>query len=604
MNFTTSQLEAINHVDGNCCVLASAGSGKTTVLVERIKNLVRNCVAPENILAITFSRKAASNMRDKLGDLYSGVSIDTFHALGYKILRESKTIPHGVEIIKEWERKKIIAEICVKEMFLYKNEDDVDSNMFLNYISYQKNNLNENDEYPVKLKFSEDTMQKVYSKYEKVKNIKNIDFDDMILKTYILLSENDDIRRYYQSKFKYILVDEMQDTNKGQYEILKLLGSTNNNMFVVGDPLQCIYEWRLAHNDYLINFNKDWIDTKVINLNINFRSTSNIVNASNTLVKNMKETTHEFYVESVANSGEFKDPQIMSSWNEREEADDIARSIKENMDYDFSDIAVLTRTNFQTQALEVAFYNNQIPYDVVDGMTFYKLREIQDMLAYLRLAYNLDDNESFLRVYNTPNRYLGKVFLEEVRTFATKRKLSLYVSMQSFPRAYEWRYRRGIESVTDVIQRIKRRKKYNVGELITIIRKMTQYDDYISKENTENNDECEKIENLDALVDMGKQYKSIQLFLEDVDKILNVKQTQTGVKLMTIHRSKGLEFPVVFVAGVSKGILPHNKNSNVDEEKRLFYVAMTRAMKELYISYSEMYGKNEAGESEFIKLII
>ena len=612
LEFNKNQIEAINHFEGNCCVLASAGSGKTSVLTNRIANLINTYkIDPKNILAITFSVKARENMQNRLIKLISEdvhkVTIETFHALGNKMLRESK-YKYYHNKIKSWQQKQFINNIVVKILHLETDEKEVSTNNILAFISYQKNNLLDyNDELisltsmPYGIKF----MRIIYQQYEEMKrNEKLMDFDDMLINTYKLLTNNDSEREKYQDRYKYILVDEMQDTNLAQYEILRLLGKKYNNLFVVGDPLQCIYEWNLAHNDYIIDFHKDWIDTNVIPLNINYRSTQDIVDISNKLVKNTKETIHSNYCESIANKSKYKSPEFTYYNDEYDESSKIAEKIinlKEEFNY--SDFAILTRTNFQTQAIEEGLYQNNIPYEVIGGTMFYELREIRDMISYLRLIHDTKNDEAFRQIFNSPNRYLGSVFLDEVSTYAQRHKISLFNSMQIFPRSNEWRYKKGITELSGIVSKIKKHKKYKVGDLVNIIRKEFDYDKYILKENAEGDIKSEKIDNLDTLVDLANKYDDISLFLKEVDNLLGFSKNsdvEDKVKVMTIHKSKGLEFPVVFVVGVNDGLLPHVKSHNLNEERRLFYVGLTRAEKLLYISSTMFYRDRDMEISDFI----
>lgn len=612
MDYNKNQLDAINHFTGNCVVLASAGSGKTSVLVERIKRLITNHSIPEeSILALTFSKKASQNMRQRLGEKFKDVTIDTFHALGYKLMKEQRVINYNVNLLKEWEKKKIIFDICVKSLRLEHDERNVDVNAILGFIALQKNHLLKPCDDLISSKLMPyiiEQMQQIYELYEIYKNKnKKIDFDDMIINSYYMLHDNEDIRKFYQNRYKFILVDEMQDTNEAQYKILKILGETNNNLFVVGDPLQCIYEWRGCNNDYIINFQKDWKETKVINLNINYRSSQDIVKLANQLVVNTKETRHPFYLESESYNDKFKKPKVKEFINESEEASYICEKIKIlNEKYKYKDIAILTRTNFQMQILQMMLYEKAIPYKTVDGQNFYELKEIQDMISFLKVANDKNDNESFIKIYNTPNRYLGKVFLDELSKYAKSKKLSLYDSLFRFPRSQEWRYKNGISELYNLIDKISKMKKYNVGQLISLIRKDLKYDVFISKEMYENNDKNEKLENLDRLILFASNFKSLSNFLKEVDEMLKFNQKDsTGdedeVNLMTIHKSKGLEFPVVFISGVNNDILPHSLSDNLNEERRLLYVAITRAEKELFISSTETYNNKVSGASDFIK---
>ena len=613
MEFNENQLKAINHYEGNCCVLSSAGSGKTSVLTNRIVNLINvHNVKPENILAITFSVKARENMQERLlkliGSKSSKITIETFHALGNKILRECN-YNYFHSKIKVWQQKQFINNIVVKTLKMESNEKNVDTNDILNFISCQKNNLLDCNDELLETKYMPyniNVMQYIYQRYEEIKKDEKVmDFDDMLINVYKLLLNNDSIREKYQDRYRFISSDEFQDVNVAQYEILRLLGKKHNNVFVVGDPLQNIYEFRGANNNYLIDFHKDWIDTTIIPLNINYRSSQDIVELSNKLVKNTKETTHKYYYESVAHKPKYKSPEFSCFTDEVEEANYISSKIIEmnKLGNNYSDFAILTRTNFQIQAIERSLYKNNIPYEIVGSTTFFEIKEIKDMVSYLRLVKDINNDDAFKQIYNSPNRYLGAVFLNEVNTYASKYDKSLFVSMLSFPRSNEWRYKNGISEIQNIILKIKKKKKSKVGDLINIIRKDLDYDKYILKEDSESNIRSEKIDNLNILVNLANKYNSIDTFLKEVDKLLGFSKDSDvveKVKVMTIHKSKGLEYPIVFLPGVNDGLLPHSKSENENEERRLLYVGMTRAEKELFISSTMFYGNKQMGVSKFI----
>ena len=613
MEFNENQLKAINHYEGNCCVLSSAGSGKTSVLTNRIVNLINvHNVKPENILAITFSVKARENMQERLlkliGSKSSKITIETFHALGNKILRECN-YNYFHSKIKVWQQKQFINNIVVKTLKMESNEKNVDTNDILNFISCQKNSLLDCNDELLETKYMPyniNVMQYIYQRYEEIKKDEKVmDFDDMLINVYKLLLNNDSIREKYQDRYRFISSDEFQDVNVAQYEILRLLGKKHNNVFVVGDPLQNIYEFRGANNNYLIDFHKDWIDTTIIPLNINYRSSQDIVELSNKLVKNTKETTHKYYYESVAHKPKYKSPEFSCFTDEVEEANYISSKIIEmnKLGNNYSDFAILTRTNFQIQAIERSLYKNNIPYEIVGSTTFFEIKEIKDMVSYLRLVKDINNDDAFKQIYNSPNRYLGAVFLNEVNTYASKYDKSLFVSMLSFPRSNEWRYKNGISEIQNIILKIKKKKKSKVGDLINIIRKDLDYDKYILKEDSESNIRSEKIDNLNILVNLANKYNSIDTFLKEVDKLLGFSKDSDvveKVKVMTIHKSKGLEYPIVFLPGVNDGLLPHSKSENENEERRLLYVGMTRAEKELFISSTMFYGNKQMGVSKFI----
>jgi len=613
LDFNENQLKAINHYKGNCCVLSSAGSGKTSVLTNRIANLINvHKVNPRNILAITFSVKAKENMQERLlkliGNKVNTVTIETFHALGNKILKECN-YNYFHNKIKQWQQKQFINNIVVKTLKMESNEKNVDTNDILNFISCQKNNLLDCDDELLETKYmpySINIMQYIYQRYEEVKKDEKVmDFDDMLINVYKLLLNNDSIREKYQDRYRFISSDEFQDVNVAQYEFIRLLGKKYNNVFVVGDALQNIYEFRLANNNYLIDFHKDWIDTTIIPLNINYRSSQDIVELSNKLVKNTKETTHKYYYESVAHKPKYKSPEFSCFTDEVEEANYISSKIIEmsKSGNNYSDFAILTRTNYQIQAIERSLYKNNIPYEIVGSTTFFEIKEIKDMVSYLRLVKDINNDDAFKQVYNSPNRYLGAVFLNEVNTYASKYDKSLFVSMLSFPRSNEWRYKNGISEIQNIILKIKKKKKSKVGELINIIRKDLDYDKYVLKEDNDSNIRSEKIDNLNILVNLANKYDSIDTFLEEVDNLLGFSKDSDvveKVKVMTCHKSKGLEFKIVFLPGVNDGLLPHSKSDNENEERRLFYVGMTRAEKELFISSTMFYGNRQMGISKFI----
>jgi superfamily I DNA/RNA helicase len=740
----------------------------TSVLVERIKNLVNNHNIPQdNILALTFSKKATMNMQDRLNqDLsndYSNINISTFHALGYKMLREQNYFPKWYQPIAEWELKKAIEDIVVNMgLENIKDKDKIDLKNIISYIAKQKSSLIRHTDTQAKTRgmpYDFKSMCNIYREYEKYKTNKSkIDFNDMILHMYYLLRDNQKVREFYQNKYKYILMDEClpasqyvktnkgiisirklyedyekglklplalsyninrdkfeykpitwanksenrelyeinldhiltmrctgnhkiltnngyimiddldihkdrviidinnklssrlnivsiiklhkedvydievvdnhnfvttdtmnkyksgivvhncQDTDKAQYEILKLLAETNNNLFVVGDPLQNIYTFRGCDNKYFINFPKQWKDTKVVNLGLNFRSSDNIVKMANKLVEGMLETTHENYIESVAFNPKFKQPEYTVYNSDIGEAQEIAKKIKSMIDdktnnYKLKDFTVLVRTNYQLQAIENAFFEADLDYCGVGVKSFYDRKEIKSLIYYLRLIDDINNDEAFENICNIPNRYLGKVFLDEVSKYAKSKDISMFNSMIKFPRSEEWRYKKGINEIVSIISKAKNIKADNVDDIISFVRKETDYDTFISRDILED-EENEKLDNVNKFESYCADFKTIRELLDRIDGINahleNAENNENKVNLMTIHKSKGLEFSVVFIPSVNQDILPHAKSENTDEEKRLFYVAITRAEKEVYIS-SSRYGNRKVYEpSEFL----
>lgn len=605
MNFNPNQVEAINFYKGCCNVIASAGSGKTGVLVNRIANLINTySVRPENILAITFSKKAKENMKERLSKIipfqYAAVNIETFHSFGYKIIKMYSDTPFTL-LDADWKKQKIIEDI-------YKNKlhcQDVNGKTIakaISTISLCKNKMIYSDV------MADQEFRSVYNYYENYKRENGLlDFDDMLSLCYEILSKNNEALEYCQNKFEFILADEMQDTNLIQYEIIKAIGKKKKNIFIVNDPLQNIYMWRGSDNCFVLNFHKDWKKTKIINLNTNYRSTSNIVEYANRFASTIPESHHEFYVESVANAEKYCNPAYSKYENETDEAQNIADKVTELMlseQYSYNDIAILARTNAQLQNLETSFYSNKIPYDIIDGASFVERKEIKIVLSYLKLSYDLNNNDAFEYIYNKPNRWLGKEFMNEVKLQSNRqRQRSLYCSMFKIDRR-NWRFKNGIDEICVVINSLRDKNYRSVKEQISYLREKLNIDSFVSKDLTDDNNDCEQTENLNSLEEIASKYSSLSEFLTYIEHMEKSKHSEnSSVKLMTIHKSKGLEFPVVFIIGLSQGILPHHRNQNIDEEKRLMYVAMTRAEKELYCSSIKQYQSKDMEPSEFIETV-
>jgi len=430
-----------------------------------------------------------------------------------------------------------------------------------------------------------------------------LDFDDMLSKFYEILTTNEKVLNFCQERYRFILADEMQDTNVIQFEILRLIGAKYHNIFFVGDPLQCIYQWRGSDNQHMLDFDKEWSNATIIHLNKNYRSSFDIVDTANHFARCIPEASHEHYVESIADKGTFEAPHYKHYQDDLMESDDIASIINHYVQagYKYSDMAILSRTNAQLQSFEAALYRNEIPYETSDGKSFVDRREIKIILCYLRLANDINDDEAFEYIYNRPNRYLGKAFLQEVKKYARKTNMSLYCAMFKVSMV-NWRYKNAAREIGAIIGQLQDGGFKNVGNTIQYIRERLNLDSYVSKDLSEDDDS--KVENLDALQRMASRYGDIKKFITFVSKInTEKKKDSNAVNLMTIHKSKGLEFPIVFVVGVNQGLLPHEKNQNINEEKRLMYVAMTRAEKILYITSTAQYNGKETKESEFIPLI-
>jgi DNA helicase-2/ATP-dependent DNA helicase PcrA len=605
MEFNEDQKEAIDFYKGCCNVIASAGSGKTWVLVNRIANLINTYhVSAQNILAITFSKKAKDNIKDRLDKLIpfqsQSVYVETFHSLGYKICKMFSGTNYKL-ISYDWQKQKILNDIYRSKY--YDNEME-NINDVLNYISIRKNNLIKPNQ---SVKVDDKEFNWFYEQYELAKQKKKVmDFDDMLTMSYEILNTNKSALDYCQNQFQFILVDEVQDINKVQYKIIKLIAQKNQNLFVVGDMLQNIFEWRGSSNKFVINFQNDWENVKTINLNTNYRSSKDIVDFANYFAQNLPESKISDYKDSIADKSIFKKPEYKIYKNEFEEANGISKKINElvsSESYNYNDIAILARTNAQLQNFETALFDNGLPYQIVDGTTFTDRKEIKIILSYLLLADNLNDNESFEYVYNKPNRWLGKKFLDEVSTIAKNKKMSLYCAMFKIDRR-NWKFKKGIDEICTVINHLRETEFKSVKYQIKYLRDKLKIDEYVSSDINEDQIDSDKIENLNSLEHIASKYKDVKSFIDYINSLSKENnKKQNGVLLMTIHKAKGLEFPVVFLVGLNQGILPHRLNDNINEEMRLTYVAITRAESELYCSSTKsMYGKS-MDESQFVKLM-
>ena len=603
MEFNENQKQAIDFYEGCCNVIAAPGSGKTAVLVHRIQNLVMNHgVDPTKILAITFSKKAKENMMERLKkllpDYYNFLRIETFHSFGYSIIRKFNRTGYNI-IDAEWKKNSIIEGIY-KDLFYARDIPGSVIVEFTSYISNQKNHL----KFPNPK--SKDDFEKVYNRYEQHKRENYLlDFDDMLTLAYETLRDNERALDYCQKQHQFILADEMQDTNAAQYEMIRLIAQKHPNVFFVSDPAQCIYQWRSSDNKYVLDFDKEWEKSKptTINLNINYRSSRDIVSMANRFIKTIPESKTKHYIETVSFKPEFKPPVYSCYMNEVEEASQIAeqiQSMNNSDDYNYGDFAILARTNAQLARFEAAMHKCAIPYTIIDGLPFVEHKEVKIVLSYLKLAYDASDNTAFAYIYNKPNRYLSKQFLEETKRCAVHEKKSLLYAMNTVA-SRNRKFAAGIRELADTVNYLTSTKFDNVGEQIRFLRNKLKLDAYVSDEVSDENNKLDKVDNLNTLTDIAAEYTSTEEFISYMSKLaLADAKSDSVVKLMTIHKAKGLEFPVVYIVGVNDTILPHHRNDNVNEERRLMYVAITRAEKELYVSSTMRYGKKDTQPSEFI----
>lgn len=583
------QKEAVMHIDGPCLVLAGAGSGKTKVLTERIVNLINNGVSPYNILAITFTNKAAREMRERvynsIEEEANKIFIGTFHSLGLKIVRENASVigySNNVTILDRDDVNTLIKRF-MKELNLDTEHYPVKS--ILNKISFAKNEGLSPEEFDKFAKAPLDMAAcKVYKMYESaLKRSNSVDFDDLLILPLRIFKKDKSVLEKYQEHFKYILVDEYQDTNMVQYDMCKLLASKYRNLFVVGDMDQSIYSFRFANYMNVINFEKDNKDAKVIVLDENYRSTNNILNAANDVIRNNKERKEKNLWSSKGNGDKIK---YIRCDNEQEEASTVVRLTKELLDKGEkpSEIAVLYRTNGQSRVFEEAFLKENIPFKIVGSYFFYNRKEIKDLISYMHLIYNNNDDASLERVINVPRRGIGSKTIERLRSEASISDKSMFEVVNSGKEL-------GFKNL--IIDLTNESKNTDLVGLVDVILDKTG----IRKELEEKNDlESEiRLENLNefksiALAFQEKGIFSLEEFLENISLVSDkneYKEVDDGINLMTLHSAKGLEFNDVFLVGMEEEIFPHNRSfeseSELEEERRLCYVGITRAKEHLWL---------------------
>lgn len=613
MTLNDKQLEAVEHKDGPCLVLAGAGSGKTKVLTQRIINLIDSGVSPYNILAITFTNKAAKEMRNRveneLGSITDSIFIGTFHSFGLRILRENYIdigYTSNITILDTDDAKAIVKRILKENGY---DPAKYEIRTIINKISSAKNDGISPDEYTkLFLNDLDIVIGLVYKEYTKLlKDNNSVDFDDLLLKPVELLKKNKIILEKYQERFKYILVDEYQDTNSIQYELCKLLASKYKNIFVVGDANQSIYSFRNADYRNILNFEKDYKNAKVILLEENYRSTNNILKAANSVIKNNSEGK-KLNLWSSKRDGELID--YIRCEDEIKEANFVINKIKDLVSngYKYSDMAVLYRTNAQSRVVEDAFVRNNIPHNIIGSYYFYNRKEIKDLIAYLKLIYNPCDSVSLERIINVPKRGIGAKSIENLRKKATENNISMFDAIDS---GKELEFKKMILKLQEFSLNA------NLSDLIEEILSTTglrmEYEINKSLENEA------KVENLNEFKTVALMFEEsgiydLQTFLENIALVSDRGQYSNDgdeVSIMTLHSAKGLEFNVVFLLGMEEGLFPHNRSfnslSDLEEERRLCYVGITRAKEKLYLLSARqrtIFGKTSGTiESRFIREI-
>lgn len=621
------QQEAVKTTEGPLLIMAGAGSGKTRVLTHRIAYLIREKqVAPWNILAITFTNKAAREMKERVfqlvGPLADDLWMSTFHSLCVRILRRDIDrigISRNFTIIDSSDQLSVIKEILKAQNI---DPKKFDPRSILGTISSAKNELIQAKEYKKNAKdFYEQVVANVYEEYEKrLKKNQSLDFDDLIMVTIRLFELVPEVLDYYQRKFHYIHVDEYQDTNKAQYQLVKMLSDRYQNICVVGDSDQSIYRWRGADITNILSFEEDYPKAKTILLEQNYRSTKIILQAANHVIEN---NTNRKAKKLWTENEEGQKIIHYEADNEQDEAYFVVRKIKEAVvdGANLDDIAILYRTNAQSRVIEEMLVKANIEYTIVGGTKFYDRKEIKDILAYLRLIANPDDDLSFRRIINVPKRGIGAATIDKIAAFAEEHDLSLYQAATEVEhiglgaRAAS----KIVEFVSQLDNWVKMQEFLSVTDLVQEVLEKTGYMEALKNEKTI--EAQSRIENLEEFQSVTTEFekrsedKSLVAFLTDLALIADIDQLdeeeveqKQGLVLMTLHSAKGLEFPIVFIIGMEEGIFPHSRSlfdqEEMEEERRLAYVGITRAEKILYLTNARirtLYGRTNSNQpSRFI----
>ncbi len=604
------QKEAVLHKEGPCLVLAGAGSGKTKVLTTRIAYLIEEGIPSYNILAITFTNKAAKEMKERLEQLVpnNNAFVGTFHSLGVRIIRENApmfNLDRTFSILDSDDVLSIIKKIL--------KEEGLDPK--LNSPSYIRNRIStiKNDmltDYEIDKLFNtppDKIAAKVYYKYQDIlKKNNSVDFDDLLLLPVELFTNHQDILESYQDKYKYILIDEYQDTNEVQYKLSKLLAKKYKNIFIVGDPDQSIYMFRGANFRNILNFEKDYKNATVIPLEENYRSTNSILETANSVIKNNTERKEK---NLWSNRGEGTKIKYLRAYDDRHEIQIVIDEIKKLLDegYEKKDISVLYRTNAQSRLVEEMFLKANITYKVVGSYYFYARKEIKDLICYLRLILNPNDEISLRRVINVPKKGIGEATIAKLEEEAKIENKSIF---EVINKGKELQFKELIQEL------IKDSEDLSLTELVEDILDKTgmrrEYEEDDTLENQLRIDNLEEFKSISLNFEEKTGSVSLSDFLEEVSLIADVSEHQeetNSVTLMTIHSAKGLEFKVVFLIGMEEGIFPHQNSfteeGGLEEERRLCYVGITRAKDKLYISNAKrrvLYGNNVMNPpSRFIK---
>ena len=605
IHLNPEQEQAARFKNGVASVIAVPGSGKTLTMTHRIGNLVNSGVNPESILGLTFTRNAAAAMKKTLKNVLkekaSRVTLQTIHAFCNGLLRtEGRTF----EILPEKDQLIMIKQIMKKAKI-----NQIPSGSVLREIHLAKNHLIAPDDFKECYAGDFVMMQiwQVYWEYEHAKKKKLLlDLDDLLVETHRILKDQDEIRQRYQKLYAHVLVDEFQDTNPSQMEILKLLvGNSNGNgrsFWICGDDWQSIFAFTGASVGNIINFNQVFPNCQQFILHVNYRSTPQILQVCQRLIEHNVRR-----IEKTLTTGnpDGEGVVVLAATNEEDEANQLVMEIKEligTRGYEYKDIAILYRSNFQSRVFEEGFSKNKVPYHIENGTSFYQRREVKILLDYLRFIDNPvseEGDEALRQIINVPNRYIGRAFMEELAGYAGLKNLHLYQALKTMriDIPYVRRYVREFIAIMEPL--IKDAKQIEPVEMIGVLRAVLDYDRFITDDDIPSPDD-EKIANINQLQLSANRYSEIKLLLNYTETFQDeISNDKNGVSLMTVHKAKGLEFPVVCLTGMIEGLMPH-QCGDIEEERRIAFVGASRAMKLLYLSYSFNYMGRTVKKSSFV----